>query len=210
MIMRVEDWGRLAFRPAWERQLEVWEAVVAGGPDTLVLVEHDPVVTLGAGSRAEHLLLDEADYAERGIEVVPIDRGGDVTYHGPGQLVIYPLFDIRRHGQDLHRWLRDLEETMIHVARRVGVEAVRFPPNTGVWVGQSKLAAIGIKARKWVSIHGIALNCADELAGFDTIVPCGIVGYGVTSLTHESGRAVTPDDAKPLVVEAFQAVFGVN
>ncbi|MBS1709275.1 MAG: lipoyl(octanoyl) transferase LipB [Armatimonadetes bacterium] len=206
--MLVEDWGRLSYRPAWERQTAVVERVLAGGEDTLVLVEHEPVITLGANFHPENLRLLEAEYGRRGIEVVRNDRGGDVTYHGPGQLVMYPIFDLKRHGQDLHKWMRDLEETMLATCRTYGLEARRFPPHTGAWVGDRKIAAIGVKVRKWVSFHGIALNCLPQDQAFATIVPCGIHGYGVTSLTQCLGRDVEAADAKQAVCEAFRRVFG--
>ncbi len=205
--MVVEDWGRVRYRLAWDRQLEVHERLLAGGPDTLVIVEHDPVVTLGAGFHQENLRLAEAEYERRGIEVVKTDRGGDVTYHGPGQLVIYPLFDVKRHGGDLHRWLRDLEEAMLIVCQSFGLEPRRFAPHTGVWIGDKKVAAIGVKVRRWASLHGVALNCEQQPA-FETIVPCGIVGHGVTSLSEETGRVVHVDEAKPAVIRAFERVFG--
>lgn len=204
--MIVQDWGRLAYRPAWERQLEVHAEVLSGGEDTLVLVEHDPVVTLGANFHAANLRLAEAEYGRQGIEVVQNDRGGDVTYHGPGQLVVYPIFDLKRHGQDLHRWMRDLEETMLEVCSSFGLTGRRFAPHTGAWVGDRKVAAIGVKVRRWVSFHGVALNCEPQ-PNFETIVPCGIPGYGVTSLSEETGRFVGIEEAKPVVVGAFEEVF---
>jgi lipoate-protein ligase B len=186
------------------------EGVLQGEPSTLLFVEHDPVITLGAGYKQGNLLESEAEYRARGIEVVPIDRGGDVTYHGPGQLVIYPIFDTTVSGRDLHRWLRDLEETMIRVCGSFGVEGRRFPPHTGVWVGDRKIAAIGIKIRRWVSMHGIALNCDADLAPFQWIIPCGIRGYGVTSLSNEAGRPIAVEEAKPAVAAAFEEVFGLT
>lgn len=208
--MRVERWGRVPYREAWDRQLEVLEQVQAGAEDTLVLVEHPPVLTLGANFHRENLLLSPDEYGARRIEIHQTDRGGDVTYHGPNQLVIYPIFDLDRHGRDLHRWLRGLEETMIVACREFGLVAERFPPNTGAWVKGRKIAAIGIKVRRWVSLHGIALNCDLDLAIFDTFVPCGIQGHGVTSLSEETGRNVTIEDADPVVVAAFAEVFGVT
>lgn len=182
--MVVEDWGRVPFREAYARQVAYVEEVRAGTrPDTLVFVEHDPVFTLGANFHEENLLLPREEYAERGFDLVKTDRGGDVTYHGPGQLVAYPIFDLTSRGRDLHRWLRELEEVVIRTLAEFGIEGRRFPPHTGVWVGDRKIAAIGIKVRRWVSFHGIALNVANDLSPFDLIVPCGIRGYGVTGLS---------------------------
>ncbi|MFM9873989.1 MAG: lipoyl(octanoyl) transferase LipB [Fimbriimonadaceae bacterium] len=207
--MRIVDLGRLGYEAAWERQLEIHAEVMAGAADTLVFVEHDPVLTLGANFHEVNLLLDQAGYAARGIDVIKTDRGGDVTYHGPGQLVIYPIFDIKQHGQDLHRWMRDLEETMILTSREFGVSAGRKADvNTGAWVGDKKIAAIGVKVKKWVNLHGIAINCDNDLRVFDLIVPCGVVGHGVTSLSAEVGREVGIEEVKPVVVAAFESVFG--
>jgi lipoyl(octanoyl) transferase len=210
MQVRLLDLGRMPYAPAAARQRELLEEVAAGGPETLVFVEHDPVLTLGANFHPENLLFSVEEYARRGIEVVKTDRGGDVTYHGPRQLVIYPIFDVARHGRDLHRWLRDLEETMIVTLRSFGLEGYRFPPHTGVWTKGCKVAAIGIKVRRWVSMHGIALNCDNDLSPFGTIVPCGIRDHGVTSLTNELGRPVTIEEAKPAVRSAFESVFKIN
>lgn len=205
--VEVLDLGRLGYLPAWDRQREVAEGVVAGGPDTLILVEHDPVLTLGANFHTENLLHPEAWYRERGIEIIPTDRGGDVTYHGPGQLVIYPIFALDRHGRDLHAWIRRLEAAIIGAAASFGLEGRRFPPHTGVWVGDRKLAAIGIKVRKWVNLHGIAMNVENDLAIFDEFVPCGIQDYGVTSLSQEAGRPVTLSESKVAVVTSFLREF---
>ena len=199
----------MAYEPAFEVQRSVLDSVVAGGPDTLLLVEHDPVLTLGANFHSENLQLTTDEYRVRGIAVLPTDRGGDVTYHGPNQLVAYPIFDLNRHGRDLHRWLRDLEEAIIVCLRSFGLEGYRFSPHTGVWVHGKKICAIGIKVKRWVSMHGIALNCNNDLSVFDSFVPCGIVGYGVTSISQEVGRDVGIEEVKPVLVEAFGEVFSL-
>jgi lipoyl(octanoyl) transferase len=206
----VRDLGHLAYGPAFEVQRSVLDEVLAGGPDTLLLVEHDPVLTLGANFHSENLLLTPEEYAARGVEVTATDRGGDVTYHGPNQLVAYPIFDLNRHGRDLHRWLRDLEEVVIQTLSVYGLEGYRFAPHTGVWVNGKKICAIGIKVKRWVSMHGIALNCDNDLSAFDGIVPCGIVGYGVTSISEELGRDVGIEQVKPELVKAFGDVFGLS
>lgn len=202
----VLDLGRMAFGPCYELQLRHVEEVLAGGRDRLLLVEHEPVLTLGANFHESNLLLPRDEYAARGIEVVPTDRGGDVTYHGPGQLVAYPVFSLERRRRDLHRWLRDLEEVVIQTLAGYGVAGRRFPPHTGVWVEDLKMCAIGIKVRRWVSFHGLALNCDNELSPFDLIVPCGIEGYGVTSLSQRVGRRVSVDEVKPRLIEAFASL----
>jgi len=209
MQMNVLNLGQMAYEPCVDLQRSLVEEVATGTrPDTLVLVEHDPVLTLGAAFHEHNLLLSIDEYERRGIQVVRTDRGGDVTYHGPGQLVIYPIFSLVSRGKDLHKWLRDLEETMFLTLASFGLEGRRFPPHTGAWVGDKKIAAIGIKVKRWVSMHGIALNCDNDLGPFETIVPCGIEGYGVTSLSQETGRRLTIDMAKPVVAEAFRSVFG--
>ncbi|MCC7230853.1 MAG: lipoyl(octanoyl) transferase LipB [Fimbriimonadaceae bacterium] len=205
------DLGSLGYLAAWEVQKQIADDLKAGvREDTVIFVEHPPVYTLGASFHEENLLFSVEEYERRGIEIVKTDRGGDVTYHGPRQLVIYPIFDLRRHGQDLHKWLRDLEEAMIDVCGSFGLTGVRSSVNTGVWVGEKKIAAIGIKVSKWISLHGIALNCDNDLGPFDWIVPCGITGYGVTSLSQEVGKPVTTEMAKPRVLAAFSHVFGMS
>ncbi|MCW5936852.1 MAG: lipoyl(octanoyl) transferase LipB [Fimbriimonadaceae bacterium] len=206
--LHVVDLGRMGFLAAWEEQRRAAEPF---RQDTLFLVEHDPVVTLGASHHLENLLVPPQEFARRGIAVERVDRGGDVTFHGPGQLVAYPVFDVAQHGRDLHKWLRDLEEVVIRSLAAYGLEGYRFPPHTGVWVqveGEPrKIAAIGVKVRRWVSTHGIAVNVENDLSLFDLIVPCGIPGYGVTSLTEATGRRVTVEDYKAPLRDAFQSVF---
>ncbi len=211
MEVRVVDLGLMRYAEALDLQKETLEAVIEGqSPSTLFLVEHPPVLTLGASFHCENLLFSIEEYERRGIEIHRTDRGGDVTFHGPNQLVIYPVFNIEPLGKDLHRWIRDLEEVILRTIQSYGIEGRRFAPHTGVWVGNKKIAAIGIKMRRWVSMHGIALNCDNDLGAFQLIVPCGIQGYGVTSLTQTCERQVTTDEVKPLLVEAFRSVFGVS
>jgi lipoate-protein ligase B len=207
MSFEVLRLGRMGYLPAWEEQRRLHAALLEGGPETLVFVEHDPVLTLGASFHPENLLHPPEFYADRGIEVLKTDRGGDVTYHGPGQLVIYPIFDVSRHGKDLHRWMRDLEETMLQVLASFGLEGERRAPHTGAWCRGRKAASIGVKVRRWASLHGIALNCSCALEPFDWIVPCGIPGSPMTSLTELGGRLITPESAIEPAVEAFRAVF---
>jgi lipoyl(octanoyl) transferase len=207
----VLDLRRLSYADAYRVQLEIAEEVKQGARGhTLAFVEHDPVLTLGANFHPENLLLSTDEYRAKGIAVERTDRGGDVTFHCPNQLVIYPIFDVSRLGKDLHKWLRDLEETIVIVLAELGLEGYRLPPHTGVWVNGRKIAAIGIKISRWVSLHGIALNCDNDLAPFDLIVPCGIKDLGVTSLSQEAGRRVTIEDAKPLVLRAFEQVFRLS
>ena len=185
---------------------------VASGvePSTLLLVEHPPVFSLGAAFQPDNLLFPASYYEEKGIEVVPTDRGGDITFHGPRQIVAYPIFDLKQFGEDLHKWLRGLEEVVIRLMTNFDLDGYRFPPHTGVWVNGKKVCAIGIKVRRWVSKHGIALNCDNDLSPFDLIVPCGIKGFGVTSLSKEGGREIPMEEVKPLLVKSFEDVFEID
>lgn len=203
--------GRRSYANALETQLARQREIIAGqAQSALFLVEHDPVLTLGASFREENLHLLREEYERLGIKIELTGRGGDVTYHGPGQLVAYPVFDLKEFGKDLHKWLRNLEEVFIRAIAEFGLEGRRFPPHTGVWVGDEKVAAIGVKVSKWVSIHGVALNCNNDLAPFETIVPCGIQGYGVTSLSKIAGRDIFIEEAEPAVLRGFQTVFDVT
>ncbi|MEJ5171249.1 MAG: lipoyl(octanoyl) transferase LipB [Fimbriimonadales bacterium] len=205
------DLGRIEYEACFRLQQDLASMVAAGGrPPTLLIVEHPPVLTLGASFHEENLLLPAERYRELGIAVCRTDRGGDVTYHGPGQLVAYPIFHLDLVGRDLHAWLRSLEEALIRTLAVFGVSARRFPPHTGVWVADRKIAAIGVKVRKWVSYHGIALNCDNDLGPFQLIVPCGIREYGVTSLSLKVGRAISPADVLPAYLRAMSAVFGLT
>lgn len=208
MILETLELGTMGYQECHDLQNRLLEEVAAETrPSTLVFVEHPPVFSLGAGFHPENLLLPSSTYQERGFDVFPTDRGGDVTYHGPGQLVAYPIFDLRLRNRDLHRWLRDLEEIVIRTIGEFGLEGYRFAPHTGVWTKGSKICAIGIKVRRWVSKHGIALNCRNDLSPFDLIVPCGIKGYGVTSLSRELGRDVAVAEVKPVLEAKFREVF---
>lgn len=179
-------------------------------PDTLLLLEHPPVITIGvkrADARA-HVLATPERLAALGVEVVETGRGGDVTYHGPGQLVAYPILDLRPDRQDVHRYVRDLEEVMIRVCAGFGIAAGRVAGYSGAWVGDRKVGAIGVRISRWITSHGLAFNITTELSGFDLIVPCGIAARGVTSLARELGRAVSMADAAQRLAETFASVFG--
>jgi lipoate-protein ligase B len=153
--------------------------------DLLLLVEHPPVVTLGRSSKAANLLVDKDGLAARGIELFEVERGGDVTFHGPGQLVGYPIIDLKRHKQDLHWYLRQIEDVLIQALARFEIAAERVPKLTGVWINGRKIASIGVHARDWVTWHGFALNVTTELSYFDVMVPCGIPEVSMTSIERE-------------------------
>lgn len=176
--------------------------------DTLLLLEHPHVITLGTSARRDHILIEESQERLLGIDVFETGRGGDVTYHGPGQLVGYPILDLKPDRCDLHRYVRDLEELLIHALHTFGLEAARKPGLTGVWVGDEKIAAIGVRVSSgWITSHGFALNVATDLSYFDSIVPCGIREFGVTSIERATGAVVTLDDAADAVVAAWDSVW---
>lgn len=203
--------GRIGYSECYKLQKRIHLTRCEGNiPDTLLLLEHPPVITLGRGFHPDNLLLLPKDYQEKGIEVAETDRGGDVTYHGPGQLVGYPIFDLNQHGRDLHKFLRDIEEAIILALAEFKIDARRFPPHTGVWVEDKKVCAIGIRVSRWVSMHGFALNVENDNFGFDTIIPCGISSYGVTSISKLMGAKVTLEQIKQPVISAFEHVFKLN
>ena len=178
-------------------------------PDTLLLVEHPHVLTLGVrgdGGRA-HILATAEALASRGVEVHETGRGGDITYHGPGQIVGYPIIDLNPDRRDVHRYVRDLETVLIRAAADYGIAAGRVEGLTGVWVGDEKLAAIGVRIARWITSHGFAFNVTTDLDYFNLIVPCGIAGRGVTSLSKLLGRAVDRREVEDLIVQRFSEVF---
>lgn len=177
-------------------------------PDVLLLLEHPPVITLGRASHDENLLVSPELLRSRGVELYEAARGGDVTYHGPGQLVGYPIFHLEDHGRDVHRFLRNVEEALIRTLAGYGLEGSRTAGQTGVWVGNDKVAAIGIGVRQWVTWHGFALNISTDMDAFRLIVPCGIRDRGVTSLERVLGHPVDPAEVTSRVIRSFEEVFG--
>jgi lipoyl(octanoyl) transferase len=211
--LAVADLGRRAYGEVLDLQRALCRGRMAGErvDDLLLLVEHEPVVTLGRGTRASSLPLPPSALERRGIPVVEVERGGDVTYHGPGQLVGYPILQLREHREDLHWYLRRLEAALIAALARLGVPAERNPGLTGVWTRGRKIASLGIHVKQWVTFHGFALNVTTDLRAFDLIVPCGIDGVVMTSVATELKRT----DGAPLwaqtraeVVAAFGEAFG--
>lgn len=181
-------------------------------PDTLLLLEHPHVITLGVKVHRDrsHVVASAEELARRGVEIHESGRGGDVTYHGPGQLVGYPIFDLNPDRRDLHRYVRDIEQALMDALARFGIVAGRIPGLTGVWVGDGKVAAIGVRMSRWVTSHGFALNVGTDLDYFGLIVPCGISDRGVTSLSRLLGRAVPVSEAEVPVIEGFTGVFGLT
>ena len=210
-VVNLLEEGPIPYRSAWERQRELVAARQRGEiPDTLLLLEHTPTVTYGRGADRANLLLAPEEYARCGIALIETDRGGDVTYHGPGQLVGYPIVHLGEGERDLHRYVRRLEEVLIQAAGELGVAgAGRAPWHAGVWVGDAYLAALGVKVARWVAHHGFALNVGGAvLSGFETIVACGVSGRPVTSLSLLLGREVCVGVAAAAVARQFVALFG--
>ncbi len=215
--------GRVAYGPTWELQARLQARLVAGKrgdaapvPHVLLLVEHPPVITVGKSGDTGHILLDEAALQRRGIELFRVDRGGDVTYHGPGQLVAYPILDLGRFFTDIHRYLRELEQAVIGVCDDFGIAAGRVPGRTGVWIGpdaagpERKVCAMGIRCSRWVTMHGLALNVETDLTPFDVIVPCGIADRGVTTLAREAARPITVGEASDRLIHHMGVRFDVD
>jgi lipoyl(octanoyl) transferase len=223
--------GRLAYEPAWALQQRIQARLVAAKrtdpaeplPHVVLTVEHPPVFTLGKSGEAAHLLRSESELARQGATFVPVDRGGDITFHGPGQLVVYPLLDLDRvrypeggRGTDIHRYLRELEEAVIRTCAEYGLAAGRVEGRTGVWIGpdargpERKICALGIRCSRWVTMHGLAFNLNNDLGWFDLIVPCGIADRGVTSLAAELRHPVDEAQAASLFLKHFAERFGAT
>ncbi len=217
--VRVLDLGLRSYAEALSFQRSAAAARIARrlDEDLLILVEHAPVITTGRSTKAGNLLADEAQLRARGVELFDVERGGDVTFHGPGQLVGYPIVDLTEHRQDLHWYLRQVEEVLIRAVAPFGIDAERNPGKTGIWTGGRKLASIGVHARQWVTWHGFALNVTTDLSFFDLMVPCGLAGVDMTSVERElleraSGACLAPspalgDAVRDAVVRSFGQVF---
>ena len=207
----VVDLGQRRYQEVLELQRDLCRRRMSGelDEDLLLLVEHDPVVTLGRSTRQSSLPLPKQLLEARGVEVFEVERGGDVTLHAPGQLVGYPILDLAGYRQDLHWYLRQLEETLIRALGDLGVPAERNPGKTGVWTAGRKIASIGIHVKQWVTLHGFALNLTTDLSLFDLIVPCGIHGVTMTSVARETGTS--PGDlalrSRESVIRRFGEVF---
>jgi lipoate-protein ligase B len=199
--------GSLAYRSALALQETLLERRRREAEDILILLQHPPVVTLGRGASEANLLLPAAELARRGIDLERVSRGGDVTFHGPGQLVGYPIVDLEPRGRDLHRYLRLLEATLIDALAAFGLVGERIAGRTGVWVAGEKITSIGVGVRRWISWHGFALNVAADLSGFAAIVPCGLPGVRMTSLERLLGRPVPLPQVEEEIIRSFAKVF---
>ncbi|MBT7653140.1 MAG: lipoyl(octanoyl) transferase LipB [Flavobacteriales bacterium] len=232
--LQFEDLGLMRYKPCWDYQEALFKNVVSqklakrdaltkeekdaspSPTSRLIFVEHPHVLTLGRSGDAENVIVSPARLAELGVDYFPINRGGDITYHGPGQLVAYPILDLDQFFTDIHKYLRFLEEAVIKTCAEFGVEAGRIDGLTGVWVDfeaglqARKICAFGVKASRWVTMHGLALNVDSNLDFFDLIVPCGIKDRGVTSLTREVGRKISLNEVKPILKRHLQTLFEWN
>ena len=227
-LIYVIDWGQIPFKEAWEKQKKLLDSIVAiklqnrkqqkqqqPTPNYLILCEHPHTYTLGKSGNPEHLLIDEATLKKENIAFYPIDRGGDITYHGPGQIVAYPILDLENFKTDLHWFLRNIEEAIIQCLAHYGIHGDRIAGLTGVWVrphsaNPEKIAAIGIRCSRWVSMHGLALNVNTDLKYFSYIVPCGIKDKGVTSMAKELGHEVPIEEVKQHLIKSFERVFNAQ
>jgi lipoyl(octanoyl) transferase len=220
------DLGHAPYRPVWDLQTAIQQRLVDeklkrrkeqklykpgdGSSDVLLFVEHPHVYTLGKSGDKANMLKGMAELAEIDAEFIEIDRGGDITYHGPGQVVGYPIFDMARHFTDIHKYLRYIEEVIIKTCADYGIEAGRIEGLTGVWVGDQKICAMGIRCSRWVTMHGFAFNVNTDLSYFNHIVPCGIGDKEVTSLQKLLGRNVDEAEVKEHLVTHFEEVFNIS
>ena len=217
------DLGEGSYQPVWDLQHQVQQSIIGEKraeqkgefdgirkSDALLFVEHPHVYTLGKSGAEENMLRSMAELTNLHAEYVKIDRGGDITYHGPGQIVGYPILDLDRHFTDIHKYLRYLEEVLILVCADYGFEAGRIDGLTGVWIGNEKIAALGIRCSRWVTMHGFAFNVNTNLDYFNNIVPCGIQDKAVTSLQKLTGKEIDLNEVKERIVFHFENVFGVT
>ena len=207
---RVLDLGTRPYREVWEIQHGVHAAVREGRePDTWIVVEHPPVITLGRQANRNNILLSRELLAARGVDVVEIERGGDVTYHGPGQLVVYPIRKLERF-REVVPLVRSLEEAVIATIARYGIAGERWSEHAGVWVGSNQICAIGLAVKKMTSLHGIALNVSTELDYDRLINPCGLRERGITSISKEAGTPVSIERVKPMLLRELERAFGAE
>lgn len=227
--VQLNDCGRIAYKDAWELQTRLFSASneqkifnrthkdqARPIANYLLLCEHNHVYTLGKSGHEENLLVQSDTLAEQGIEFFHINRGGDITYHGPGQITGYPVLDLEQFFTDVHKYMRYLEDVIILTCAHYGVETGRVPGQTGVWVGYDqgararKICALGVHMGRWITMHGFGFNVNSDLSKFDLIVPCGIVDKGVTSLAAETGREMDMEEVKEVLAGYFAEVFSVH
>ena len=200
----VQNIGRKSYKAVWDLQKEMQQQRINGNiEDTLILVEHDPVYTLGKNANEDHLLQSR----DESVDVFNIERGGDITFHGPGQLVVYPILDLSNYKKSVSWYMRTLEQVLIDTLIEFKIIAQRNDGLTGVWVGDEKIAALGVRISRWVTMHGFALNVNPDLSFYDGIIPCGIFDHGVTSMEQLLGETQNNDNVKNMVIEKFNKYF---
>ena len=200
----VQNIGRKSYKAVWDLQKEMQQQRINGNiEDTLILVEHDPVYTLGKNANEDHLLQSR----DESVDVFNIERGGDITFHGPGQLVGYPILDLSNYKKSVSWYMRTLEQVLIDTLIEFKITAQQNDGLTGVWVGDEKIAALGVRISRWVTMHGFALNVNPDLSFYDGIIPCGIFDYGVTSMEQLLGETQNNDNVKNMVIEKFNKYF---
>lgn len=205
--------GRMEYTKALEIQCEKWQKVSNEEErDTLFLVEHPPVLTLGVRGKKENILMPEEELQRMGVSILQVSRGGDVTYHGPGQIVGYPVMNLKRYGKDIHRFVEKIEDTFIKLLKDdYGITAERGDKTyTGIWVGKDKITAIGIQVKRWTTMHGFAFNVNTDLSHFNWIVPCGLTDRGVTSLEKLTNQKQDMEKLFRRTAEVFCETFGVT
>jgi lipoyl(octanoyl) transferase len=203
--------GITNYQQAWDFQKNLFDKVVEErSQNYLILTEHEPVITIGKTGSLNNLLTEPSLLKSKDIDLVEIDRGGDITFHGPGQLVGYPILDLTQFQKDIHWYLRTIEEVIIRTVGEFGIEGKRIPDLTGVWVEKRKICAIGVKVTRWVTMHGFALNISTDLNYFNHIIPCGISNYGVTSIFEERGNIVDQKDVITSLCHYFDTLFDVE
>ncbi len=208
---RIFDLGLSDYEKTRQLQLQMVDKVIAGeAPDTFIFTSHPPTITIGRGSDVANVLVSDEVLAKRGVVKYEVERGGDVTFHGPGQQIIYPIMNLENRGRDLHKFLRDLEEVVINFLRNYDIQGERISGKTGVWVDGKKICAIGIAVKRWVSYHGLALNLDTDLSYFQLINPCGFAPDSVTSLTEITGRPIDGNRVFFLIANAIEETFGVS
>ncbi|MCX6133607.1 MAG: lipoyl(octanoyl) transferase LipB [Ignavibacteriales bacterium] len=209
MQIVVSNLGRTRYADTWDFQRRLFDLRLQGLiDDVLLFTEHEHVYTIGKGGDSNHLLASAEELSKDGTEVFRIDRGGDITYHGPGQVVGYPILDLNHYSPDIHKYLRCLEDVLIRLLDGYGIRGEREEGMTGVWVKGEKIAAMGVKVSRWVTMHGFALNVNTDLQKFERIIPCGIFHKGVTSMQRLLGKELRVEDVEARLTESFCSVFG--
>jgi lipoate-protein ligase B len=203
--------GLIEYEKAYELQKRIWAEKAAGQEeDTLLLLEHTPTLTLGKSGKLKNLLVERDKLAEKGISLYFTDRGGDITFHGPGQLVVYPIIDLRKRGKDIHRYIHELQEAVIETLADFSIVGERDPKHVGVWVRKDKICAMGVAIHKWITMHGLALNIDPDLNAFSLITPCGIVDRGVTSMARLKESPPFIEDVINRFITHFSQVFSMT